>query len=464
MFSALPRILTQTKVKRFQIRFAEEEDYHEAMKWFARAKIPTEDAGYLSLQRPDTARSTTSTGIMPSDSVSQIATCPPTASTVPTFTPSHTPHTAIRQQHTIVAPSGPSIQQIHQAACDPVGRSNQTANQPEFQHNPITPMRPGLVENTYFAPVNTTGTIGCLNVATPLINMYQPRPSTAPQLTRQPLSEILPPKPHFAFLGPPPVKDLNHEDSMAISETSHQTPVEMENELCSQASNVTTQATSPSKTKRPRTKSTTKPKAPKRPRNDTSNLVTSPPKAQDTQGSTIPSIDDILVRSADSQLPTSIPARPELDNQVLLEKAAARTTRGESDLHSRLLPSEVPASQPGQADTTVVEDNFSNLSTAINQSGANSNTRSAIDLSNPYAPAPPHPFDPDTLTILPRNTIPPNMTTTPIPLTSLPRNQQDVLLGSYIKTLFKDPSFLTMCQMMENSPDLRRLTQTALRL
>ena len=337
-------------------------------------------------------------------------------------------------------------------------------NQPDFLRNPITQMRPSLVQNTSFAPVNTIEPVGYSAAAASPINLFQPRPSTAPQPVRKSLSEILPPKQNFAFLGTPLVKDLCQDDKTTTSDTPRHSLVDLENELGDQASQVITRATSPEKTRRSRTKSTAKTKVPKRPLKGAANPAKLVPKAQETQGSTIPSIDDILVRSADSQLPTLIRAREELDTQTLFERAVAQTTRRENHAHSNLPSSGITPSLPGPPRTIISEDNISNLSTAINPAENNSVIEPAIDLPSALAPPPPQPFDPDTLTILPLNTIPPNTTTTAIPRTSLPRVQQDALLRSYIVTSLRDPSFLALCTMLDASPDLRAMAQSALQL
>jgi len=268
--------LTQDQVRRFQIRFASEEDYYETMKIFSRAKIPTDEAGSMSSRRTYTAQ--------PSDSAPQIGAFPPPA-------PSNVASTFPGQASSL-AGANDSGQPINFGGMMPPSTHSSS---PYISH-PVAPLAfsgagssPSLASPIYaHPPVPVTPSSLSLSQEKPLqpgINVYEPRPSTAPAIGSWHLSQVLPPKRDLPFCKPTPrtksnafnsiqeqisiasgVQEIGSvETALAPAQTSDKNPVAEIVEPQTAAGTEASQSTTTTRTKK-RAPAKNPPKAPKIPK------------------------------------------------------------------------------------------------------------------------------------------------------------------------------------------------------
>ena len=169
-----------SQVRRFQIRFASDEDYYDAMKLLSRARIPTIEAGTFP-QRRTTAEA----------NVNHVETRPTTAPVL-LHSSSGAPDLANRPATAISSLMPPPMDASHRQPLAPLSTNHNNRQQAIDNGNKT---RTGPITEMTAAQVKDLANANALSA----INLYNSRPSAAPVLNSQHFSQLLPPKRELPF-------------------------------------------------------------------------------------------------------------------------------------------------------------------------------------------------------------------------------------------------------------------------
>lgn len=174
------------QVRRFQIRFASEENYYDAMKMLSRFQVPTIEAGTFP-HRPQTAGPAISKAVEQPVSAGPLSTRPFTAVRAISLTDSRQIASATLKP-VFVEAAKLSAPQLHTGQVD---NSIATSCQ-ELSRAPVVEVSPST-PHTHFSGASAE------SQPPAAISLYTPRPSVAPSLESQHVSQMLPPRRELPF-------------------------------------------------------------------------------------------------------------------------------------------------------------------------------------------------------------------------------------------------------------------------
>lgn len=319
------------------------------MKLFARAKIPTEEAGTFTMKRPPAAQSAVAQ-LHPSNSISQAGVRPTSASSVITNSANSAqkpfPVPADTKVHHGTTNAITSVTDAVEATSYPLEAPNMQGKSQHFifpkspelgsapnwavsapsesDSNPN--VRPTCLPDNNIRSTSVQQSGPLVSVTPSSINLYVPRPSTAPEMESHRLSQTLPPKRDLPFATSNNPKSCMKKSKETKSSFRDETD-NLKSPEITQKPTAPEEPTLSTVTKRkriPTAKAASKAPATKKPRAAASRKKAN--KASEPQESTVPSVEELLGGpSAVGIDPTKIVDNENLDTQVLLARAAQQT-------------------------------------------------------------------------------------------------------------------------------------------